>query len=486
MSANDRIRLLLVEDDPADAAMLEALLHEHPAQPFRIETVSSLVEATAYLAWHPVDLVLLDLHLTDSEGWATFETLAVFASRVPIVVMSSLADEELADRAVRYGAQNYLIKGETNGRLLCRLLLHAIERHRIQSALGERTAALEESEGRFRVVVEELADGLVILDRGGQPLLVNRAARELFGATEAAIAVWLMERPNNRPIRIEKPKRRIVELRSNDLPWDGRTVTSVLIRDVTEQYHNRKLRIRVQEAQLRAKQAEELGRLRSEMVAKVTHELRTPMTPMRSIIDLLADGAVGPLSAEQRELVGVLGENVDRLSRFATKVLTTTRLDADANPPDPTAVELPEALRPIVGLLRHDEGTTIELADAAPQEVWIDLDDLVRVITNLVNNAIAHNAPGVRVQIDVRPADGGAEIWVEDNGQGIAAEHRSKVFDRFVQLSRHEGPGYRGTGLGLSICKTLIERAGGHIEVADGTLGGAAFRLFLPGPPSTP
>lgn len=471
-----RYRLLLVEDDPADALLIESLLQAPAGKLFYITHVTTLADARAALDADAHDVVLLDLHLPDSHGWPTFERLADHVERLPVVVLSGLEDEELADRAVRQGAQNYLIKGETGGSLLCRLITHAIERHRIQRALAE-------SEARFRVVVEQLADALVIVDADATPLLVNRAARALFGDDDAATVRRLCAAPEDTPLRLDGEPVRLLQVRRGTLQWDGREVSSVLARDVTAVHHTVELRARVEAAQQRSRQLEELNRLKSEMVAKVTHELRTPMTPLRSIIDLLLQNIVGPLNAEQRELIGVLGENVDRLSRFATQMLTTARLDSVEDRGRPTAVRLPDALDPIVALLQRGEHAEVALGPCTPCVAWVDMDDLVRVVTNLVSNAVAHNTGAVQVRVSARPVAEGVEICVEDDGQGVPAEHREVIFDRFVQLKRRTGPGYRGTGLGLSICRAIVQRAGGWIRADASAMGGAAFTFHLPAPP---
>lgn len=474
-------RPLLVEDDSGDALLIEALIAEHPDPPVKIGAIcSTIAEAKARLAMETFDLVLLDLHLPDSQGWETFLALRYIINDLPVVVLSGLADEELAERAVSNGAQDYLIKGEAKGTLLCRMLLHAIERHRFQSALRVKTAALDESNSRFRTVVDELPDGLVIYEPGrSEPLLVNRAARQLIGDDASGIARWLQERSLSEPIRIDGPPKRFIDVRAGAVIWGGREVVSVLLRDVTERQQNHMLRQRLQGAQLRAQQAEELSRMRSEMIATVTHELRTPLTPLRSVVDLLLEGAVGPLSPAQRNLIELLGANVNRLTRFTDKMLTAARLDAEPQVPPPQEISLPQALDPIIELVERGCDAHIEVESSGLHLAWANLDDFAQVVTNLVSNAIVHNASGVRVRVSVETEADRVVLRVEDDGRGIPVHLREAIFDRFVQLDDRVRSGHGGIGLGLAICRSLMKRNGGRIEVEDGTLGGACFMLSL-------
>ena len=126
------ITVLLVEDNPGDARLILELLGEVQSQAFDLERVGRLDHALAHLAHAAVDVVLLDLGLPDSQGIDTFVRARRGAPDEPIVVISGLDDERLALEAVRFGAQDYLVKGRIEGQLLARVLRYAIERKRAQ------------------------------------------------------------------------------------------------------------------------------------------------------------------------------------------------------------------------------------------------------------------------------------------------------------------------------------------------------------------
>ena len=126
------IRTLLIEDNPADAQLIQWALSQSPGAAFELEWVDELTKGLKELNAGSVDLVLLDLHLPDSRGLDTFNTIHASAPAVPIVVLTGLDDRELALKVVRSGAQDYLVKGQIDHRTLLRSMQYALIRHRLQ------------------------------------------------------------------------------------------------------------------------------------------------------------------------------------------------------------------------------------------------------------------------------------------------------------------------------------------------------------------
>ena len=141
----------LVEDNPGDARLIQEMLREPPVAPFRVDWSSRLDEALSRLDRESFDVLLLDLGLPDSQGLATFHRVYDRAPKVPIIIFSGAADEELAVEAVAHGAQDYLVKGQIDGSRLKRAIRYAIERKRAQSQIQQLNDTLE------RRVVERTA-----------------------------------------------------------------------------------------------------------------------------------------------------------------------------------------------------------------------------------------------------------------------------------------------------------------------------------------
>lgn len=129
------INILLVEDNPADARLVAEMLKEAKGIRFHVDKTDSLSAAIEALSNKPFDIVLLDLSLPDSMGLDTFTRIRSHPSQIPVIVFTGLHDEDLAVKAVRAGAQDYLVKGEADTALLARAIRYAIERRRLEDRL---------------------------------------------------------------------------------------------------------------------------------------------------------------------------------------------------------------------------------------------------------------------------------------------------------------------------------------------------------------
>ncbi len=148
-----RIRLVLVEDDEEDYIITRSLLDESERDRFDIQWAQTLGDGLGLVS-DEIDAVLLDLTLPDSVGWETFESVRAAAPHVPVILLTGLSDEELGERAVQAGAQDYLVKGSMNSPLLCRAIRYAIERKQIEEHLSD---VVEELSARNAEMDAELA-----------------------------------------------------------------------------------------------------------------------------------------------------------------------------------------------------------------------------------------------------------------------------------------------------------------------------------------
>ena len=201
-----RPRVLLVEDNPGDARLVRALLASTGAG-FELEWAESLEDGLALLAGDaPVDAILLDLSLPDSHGFATFERVHDRAPLVPLIILTGLEDEELAVRAVRGGAQDYLPKNHLDGPLLSRTVRYAIERRRADEALRR-------SEEKLRLAMEASESGVWDFDmRAGTvtasadcQAMLGREAVEVTGSLDEAWSEYI--HPDDRAATLRGPSR---------------------------------------------------------------------------------------------------------------------------------------------------------------------------------------------------------------------------------------------------------------------------------------
>ena len=230
---------------------------------------------------------------------------------------------------------------------------------------------------------------------------------------------------------------------------------------------------------------EEADRAKSAFVATASHELRTPLTALRGFSELLATRDVPPL--EVRRFAGILGHEIERLTRIVDDFLDVSRLERGLAP---TLRRGPVALPPVVATAveifqRHAARCRIstDCADGLPA-LDADPDALDRILTNLLSNAVKYARPGGRVRVSARVTADGRHVAlaVEDDGRGIAREALPRVFEPYYRAPDAAGAA-RGTGIGLAIVKALVEAHGGTIDVASEPARGTRVTLTLPALP---
>jgi signal transduction histidine kinase len=224
---------------------------------------------------------------------------------------------------------------------------------------------------------------------------------------------------------------------------------------------------------------------REDLLNVVSHELRTPVTIIAGYSRLLLSEGVGCLNAEQRRFLGEIERSCRRLSelvgdilRAATKVRGDLSLDLEDRPLAPTIEGVASLHRPLL----EQKGLRIEI-ELSPKasRARFDAMRVEQVLTNLLGNAIRYAPTGSTIVIAVRRLDAGddrlVELSVSDQGPGVAAQDRERIFEPYVRGAR---AGSRdGLGLGLAICKRLVEAHNGTIAVADAPGGGSRFSFTL-------
>lgn len=209
-----------------------------------------------------------------------------------------------------------------------------------------------------------------------------------------------------------------------------------------------------------------------EFVADASHELRTPLTSILANLELLADGPEG----DRKDAATSALRSSQRMRRIVADLLLLARSD-DAQPVMRQRVDLAQVATEATAEARAltDDHELVVAADA-PLLVDGDRDELHRLVTNLVENAIGHTPSGTRVTITAVSDGVGALVTVSDNGPGIPAEQRARIFERFVRRSGDRGG---STGLGLAIVRTVADAHGGSVKVEDAEPG-ARFVVRLP------
>ena len=224
---------------------------------------------------------------------------------------------------------------------------------------------------------------------------------------------------------------------------------------------------------------------RREFVANVSHELRTPLTNIRSYTETLLDAAGDiPLDTE-KQFLGVISSESERMARIVTDLLTLSRLDYGRMELRMTRFSLSALLRKVADAMKftaEDSGheLTVDAPDSLP-EIAGDRERIEQVVVNILSNAVKYTPSGGHIRLAACEGEKNTvRITVQDDGIGIPAEDVPRLFERFYRVDKARSRAAGGTGLGLAIAKEIVEKHGGHIELESEYGKGTTVHITLP------
>ena len=337
---------------------------------------------------------------------------------------------------------------------------------------------VENERNKLGTLFLHMTDGVVAFARDGAVIQSNPAAEELLGmaipigGSVNYDTLFSDIAPLQGVLAVESPGYldgvRNVGGKSLELlltPFDQERLGGVLvvIHDVTEQHKTEEMR--------------------REFVANVSHELRTPLTNIRSYAETLVDNA-GELPPDtEKNFLGVILNESDRMTHIVQDLLTLSRFDSGRSELKLAPFSFGQAVQDVYNAIlmeaqRHGHQVELKLPDTLPQIVG-DRERIVQVMMNIVSNSIKYTPDGGHIRISA--GQWPAKVWMEvaDDGIGIPKEDRGRIFERFYRVDKARSRESGGTGLGLSIAKEIIDRHEGIIELLDRPGPGLTVRITL-------
>lgn len=351
------------------------------------------------------------------------------------------------------------------------------------NAMAQRLRAsmdsLESERAQLAAVLDNMADGVMIVDADGRVQLVNPAALRLLRLARAEealgrslvqvvhehqiAAVWqAAARDGRERVELVEAGRQglLLQVIASPLGEADSGQFVVMLQDLS--------------------QVRRLETVRREFVSNISHELRTPLASLKALTETLSDGALDDPPAAQRFLARMEGE-IDALTQMVQELLELSRIESGQVPVRLEPVAVRDFVSPAVERLRPQaERAALELIVALPEDLPFVLGDaerLAQVVTNLVHNAIKFTPAGGRVRVTAHAEGDEVFIEVEDTGVGIAPDLLPRIFERFFKADRSRSSG--GTGLGLAIAKHIVQAHGGRIWAASQEGKGSRFSFSL-------
>ena len=425
----DPIKVLLIEDNPADARLIARMLDDAGAKglAFELMWAEDLASGVERLRTVGADVVLLDLGLPGSSGLETLHRLFAHGREVPtLVVLSGLTDEEIAVQALQSGAQDYLVKGQVDSATLMRAIRYAIGRTQAEEALRQAHAELE-----HRVVAR---------------------------TTDLARAVDALRAENAERRRVEETLRQHRDHLEELIK--GRTAELVAAKE----------------------RAEVANRAKSAFLANMSHDLRTPLNGILGFSQILELDK--SLNARQLAGIGIIRQSGEHLLTLINDILDLAKIESGKAELFPFDVELPSFLQVVADIIRvkAEQKPGLEFvcrfADDLPRFVRVDGTRLRQVLLNLLDNAVKFTDRGqVTFQVGFRPPST-LRVEIRDTGPGMTPEQLRRIFNPFEQVgdTRRRSA---GTGLGLATSREFVRLMGSDIQVQSHFGEGSSFVVEL-------
>jgi PAS domain S-box-containing protein len=495
--------LIILEDEEAHAKAIRKSLSASENE-YEISFATSLEEFNQIITSLTPDLIIADMNLPDGSAF-TLLNGKLESNHLPIVVMTSYGDEELAVKAIKSGALDYIVKSPE----AFRNIEHVVTRN-LRELQNIKKA--KEIEMKFRVLFETMAQGVVYQDIDGQIISANTAAEKILGITLEQMKKrnsfdphWeaihedgsafsgethpaMLALRSGLPVRdtvmgIHYPQEKeyrwvlisaIPQFRENETkPYQVFTSFT----DITELKKNEKALL---ESENRLK---ELNATKDKLFSILSHDLKGPFTSIVGFSELLIKDIREKNFDALENFAKVIIDSSENAMNLLTNLIEWSRLQTGRIKFDPMECEINTIVSEVVGLLFASAAQkSISIISELPpnQNIFADKFMINTVLRNIISNAIKFSYPGGKILISALKQKSAVLIKITDNGVGMSPESIKKLFNFEANFSTPGTQNEKGTGLGMIICKEFIAKHTGKIWVESEIGKGSSFFFTLP------
>jgi PAS domain S-box-containing protein len=501
--AQDRVKILLVDDSAENLVSLEAALDGLGQE---LIMARSGMEALRHLLDHDFAAVLLDVKMPEMDGFQTAELIRARkrSRHTPILFLTAYKSDEHLFRGYDLGAVDFLFKPIVPEILRSKVGVF-VELSRNTALLERQTEVLSKAELKFRSLLEAAPDAMIISTDDGSIALVNSQAEVMFGLQREDLIGQdirlLVPAWSGRSIATPASPRELLARRGNSLEFpveislsplqteEGLLLTSA-IRDITERKRadeeirelNTSLERRVAQRTQELLQSNEALRQSNDDLNQfayaASHDLQEPLRMVALFSQMLHSAYMGQLGKEADEYISYVVGGAQRMEQLLKDLLAYSQAGSpDEGPLLP--VDCGETIKQVLLNLKAS------IEESGASVTWSDLPTipaqevrLVQLLQNLIGNAIKYrSSDSPKIHISACSRDTEWLFSVEDNGIGIPHEYAQQIFGVFKRL--HDQT-YPGTGIGLAICQRIVERYGGRIWLERSAGPGSQFCFTLP------
>lgn len=331
-----------------------------------------------------------------------------------------------------------------------------------------------EKQMKMEAILKSMESGVIAVDRNNKVIMINPYAEVLFGIEKDIIGknfiesirdfefeeVFKSKSNEYKELKILWPKERILRIKTADIISDKKHIGTVaVVQDITD--------------------IKKLENMRSQFVANVSHELKTPLTSIKGFAETLKY-----VKDEEKRIqfLDIIDEEVERLTRLINDILTLSDIEVHKTMKKENFY-VDEVLNNIFNLMKNtadSKNIKLEIVENSHTKLIGEKDMFKQMVLNLVDNAIKYSEVNDRVSFGAKTEKNLCVIWIKDTGMGISKEHIARLFERFYRVDKARSRAKGGTGLGLAIVKHIVMNFNGTINVESEIGKGSKFIIKIP------
>lgn len=483
-------KVLIVDDEKGLRIGVQRLL---TGEGYEVTTAENGTEGIKLGTETEFDLAIIDLKMPDVDG---IEVLKKIKQKFPnsvCFIATAFASYETAVEATRLGAHSYILKPFSPEELLSNLKdgyqrrLVNLEAEKWRNEREARLLEVAFEKTRMNTIVNAITDGVLVVNKEGLAVLFNPAALRFLELPGIAVEEYIFDKlhpeilaliknfldeksPEEKSYTTQielKPNREFfIEATASAVRQPDNSVAGVVIvfKDITE--------------------LKKIEFVKSQFVSMVSHELKAPIAAVYGFLKLFNDDSI-TLSAEQKKEYETRSMvRLDGLLKMINDLLDISRMELKSVHREIKKVCLQEVISSILEMFLFDinkKGLQIFFdKDVSAHCINVDSDEITRLFTNLISNAIKYNRDQGIINIKLYQADNYIVTEIKDSGIGLKPEEKQKLFSEFFRAKNEKTKNISGTGLGLSIVKRIVDSYSGKIEVESDYGEGTTFKVFLP------
>ena len=501
----ERLHILFIEDHPGFARLLQRKMVQNG---YSVEIAREGKEGLELFDPDVHDAVLIDYALPDLNGLQVLEAISTRGILTPKVMITGFGSEEIAVKALKLGAADYLVKDANSNyiELLPSVIERAVRQQRTLIEKKEAEQKLIEQQNLLRTVFSSTPEILVMKDKELRYRAVNQAfcryakrnETEIIGKTDfdlfprqeaeylrrGDLEVLQSKKSLTRNDHVDRDGKQLHFAVSKTPVLDSAGESSGLVISASDITDLLEVTEELEEAK---KEAEAANGAKSEFLANISHELRTPLTAVIGFSEILASGLAGAINEKQKKYVKAILESGKYLLQLINDILDISKVECGKMQLDTSQINIKAFIEGSVIVVKERAAKRgIKIDVEIPERIGVqtikaDERKLRQVLYNLLSNAVKFTPSGGRVTVGVGIKDDSLAMYVKDTGIGIDPKEQKKIFDKFYQVRNKTKVMSSGTGLGLALTNRLAQLHGGKILMESEGLGkGSCFTCLLP------